>query len=275
MSDPRPVAVFDSGIGGLTVLRALRLRLPGESFLYLGDTARVPYGTRSDETVVRYAREALAFLGERGVKAVVVACNTVSAVALRSIASETELPLVGVLEPVAAEACRRSSGGRIGVIGTPATVRSAAYPETIRRIRMECTVLQAACPLFVPLAEEGWTGGAVPQLVAETYLTDLRRAGVDTLILGCTHYPVLRDVVAATMGPEVELLDSAESAADEAGRLLEERGLRAGKDAGGEDHFYVTDSSERFREVGERFLGEAIERLELVSLPTSGAGGGA
>ena len=269
MSDPRPLAVFDSGIGGLTVLRALRRRLSREPVLYLGDTARVPYGTRSDDTVLRYAREATAFLLSRDVKAVVVACNTVSAVALDALAAEISVPLVGVLEPGAREACRRTRTGKIGVIGTAATVRSGAYARRIQELRPGTVVRQAACPLFVPLAEEGWVDGAVPQMVAESYLGELRRAGVDTLVLGCTHYPVLRGVLAATMGETVELVDSAEAAADEVARLLGEAGLEASgasADATGV-HFFVTDSSERFREVGSRFLGSPLARLEQVSLP--------
>ncbi len=266
MSDPRPLAVFDSGIGGLTVLRALRRRLPAESVLYLGDTARVPYGTRADETVLRYAREAAAFLVARDVKAVVVACNTVSAVALDALAGELPVPVVGVLEPGAREACRRT-GGRVGIIGTAATVRSAAYARRIHALRPGTEVFQAACPLFVPLAEEGWDEGDVPRLVAERYLAELKAAAVDTLVLGCTHYPVLRPVIRAVMGEGVDLVDSAEAAAAEVAELVSERGLAApGKRDTGADHFFVTDSSERFREVGERFLGAAVARLEQVSL---------
>lgn len=267
MSDPRPLAVFDSGIGGLTVLRALRRRLPAESMLYLGDTARVPYGTRADETVLRYAREAAAFLVARDVKAVVVACNTVSAVALDALAGELPVPVVGVLEPGAREACRRT-GGRVGVIGTAATVRSAAYARRIRELRPGTEVFQAACPLFVPLAEEGWDDGDVPRLVAERYLAELKAAAVDTLVLGCTHYPVLRPVIRAVMGEGVELVDSAKAAAEEVAELLSEHSLAApGEHDADADHFFVTDSSERFREVGERFLGATLARLEQVSLP--------
>ena len=277
MSDPRPLAVFDSGLGGLTVLRALRGRLPSESVLYLGDTARVPYGTRADDTVLRYAREAAAFLVAREVKALVVACNTVSAVALEALAAEVPVPVVGVLDPGAREACRRTRSGVVGVIGTAATIRSDAYARRIRELRPDARVLQVPCPLFVPLAEEGWDEGDVPRLVAERYLGGLRREGVDTLVLGCTHYPILRPVVAAVMGDGVTLVDSAESVADEVTRLLADRGLAAPDDGDSrrDDHFFVTDSSERFREVGERFLGSALARLEQVSLPVSPVAPGA
>lgn len=268
MSDPRPLAVFDSGVGGLTVVHALRRRLPGEGILYLGDTARVPYGTRSDETVLRYAREAVDFLLARDVKAVVVACNTVSSVALDVLAGERSVPVLGVLEPGAREACERSSGGRIGVIGTAATVRSGAYERRIQARRPGSTVVQKACPLLVPLAEEGWTDGEVPQMVARSYLGDLRSARIDTLVLGCTHYPLLRGVIAAVMGPQVALVDSGEAAAVEAEQLLREHGLLApARERPIGDHFFVTDPAERFREVGERFLGGPIERLERVTLP--------
>jgi glutamate racemase len=281
MSDPRPLGVFDSGIGGLTVLRALKRRLPSEPLLYLGDTARVPYGTRSDETVLRYAREAMAFFLGKGVKAVVVACNTVSAVALEPLAAESSVPVVGVLEPGAAEAVRRTRSGRVGVIGTQATIRSGAYARRIEELHPGAVVMQRACPLFVPLAEEGWLDGAVPRLVAQTYLGDLKRARIDTLVLGCTHYPLLRDVVAGVMGADVALVDSAEAAADEVVRLLAASGLAApgptAPSAGTPpsrpdapapaDHFFVTDPADRFRDVGERFLGGPIERLERVALP--------
>lgn len=268
MSDPRPLAIFDSGVGGLTVLKALRQRLPNEPLFYLGDTARVPYGTRSDETVLRYAREATAFLMEREVKVIVVACNTVSTVALDALSRTIPIPVVGVLEPGAREAVRRTRSGRIGVIGTAATIRSGAYERRLQALRARCTVVQQACPLFVPLAEEGWVDGGVPQMIADAYLTDLRRAHIDTLVLGCTHYPLLRPIIAGTMGPDVVLVDSAEAVAEETARLLAQRDLGAAhrvRSPG--EHFFVTDPAEGFREVGERFLGSPVERLERVSLP--------
>jgi len=268
-----PIGVFDSGIGGLTVYKALRDALPpGERMVYLGDTARVPYGTRSDATVVRYALEGGRFLARRGVKALVVACNTMSAVALDDLRTMGR-PVVGVIDPGVEAACRATRGGVIGVIGTAATVKSGAYPRAIARRRPEASVVARACPLFVPLAEEGWVDNEVARATARLYLGDLRGGGIDTLVLGCTHYPLLKQVIGETMGPGVTLVDSAEATAAAVRSLLADAGLLApGGGAPGDlhtgdgDHFFVTDSSERFREVGARFLGRRLERLELVDL---------
>ncbi len=273
-----PVGVFDSGIGGLTVFQALRDRLPkAERLLYLGDTARVPYGTKSDETVTRYALEGARFLLRRGVKALVVACNTMSAVALPALRRELPIPVVGVIGPGAEAACRASRNGIIGVIGTATTIRSAAYARAIASHLPAARVLSQACPLFVPLAEEGWVDNDVARATARAYLVDLKAAGIDTLVLGCTHYPLLKKVIGEVMGDAVRLVDSAEATAGVVRARLEERGLlatdpaaapdRAG--AAGDDHFFVTDSSERFHEVGSRFLGRRLERLELVDIGES------
>jgi glutamate racemase len=272
------IGVFDSGIGGLTVYQALRRALPaGERLLYLGDTARVPYGTKGDATVIRYAVEGARFLARRGVRMLVVACNTMSAVALPSLAGTVPGPVLGVIDPGVEAACRATRGGAIGVIGTAATIKSGAYPAAIVKRLPGARVLDRACPLFVPLAEEGWTDNAVARAAAAEYLSDLPERGLDTLVLGCTHYPLLRGVIAATVGPSVALVDSAEETA-RAARALLARGRGAPADpadpagaagaagAGEADHFYVTDSSERFREVGARFLGRPLERLELVDL---------
>ncbi len=259
------IGVFDSGIGGLTVFKALRNALPPhERLLYLGDTARVPYGTRSPETVVRYAREGARFLADRGIRALVVACNTMSAVALEHLERTMPFPVVGVIEPGAEAASRASRTGAIGVIGTGATIQSGAYARAIARHRPDARVTARACPLFVPLAEEGWVDNEVARFTAKAYLGGLR--GIDTLVLGCTHYPLLRKVIGETMGPEVTLVDSAEAtAAAVRGRLAD--GARANpRGAAGEDHFFVTDSSDRFHDVGSRFLGRALARLEQVDL---------
>jgi glutamate racemase len=263
------IGVFDSGIGGLTVYQALRRALPpSERMLYLGDTARVPYGTKGDATVIRYAVEGARFLARRGVRMLVVACNTMSAVALPSLAGTVPGPVLGVIDPGVEAACRATRGGAIGVIGTSATIKSGAYPAAIVRRLPGARVLDRACPLFVPLAEEGWTDNAVARAAATEYLADLPERGLDTLVLGCTHYPLLRGVIAATVGPSVALVDSAEETARAARALLQARGGSSGGTmAGAEaDHFYVTDSSERFREVGARFLGRELQRLELVDL---------
>ena len=266
MSDSRPIGLFDSGIGGLTVFRAIAERLPGERILYLGDTARVPYGTKSRETVTRYTRECARFLLHRRIKALVVACNTASALALPSLAAELPVPSLGVLQPGAARACRLSESGRIGVIGTEATIRSDAYAEAIRVLRPGAEIFSVPSPLFVPLAEEGWTEGEVARLVARRYLSAFDASRIDTLVLGCTHYPLLKGVISEALGDGIRLVDSAEAAAEETGRLLEKDGLLAGKAGVVEHHFYVTDSSQRFAEVGSRFLGTPLGRLEQVDI---------
>jgi glutamate racemase len=263
-TDARPIGVFDSGVGGLTVFQALERALPHESLVYLGDTARVPYGTKSAETVVRYTLEAARFMLRQQVKMVVVACNTASSVALDAMERETRLPVLGVIAPGARRAVERSQTQRIGVIGTRATIASGAYKRAIQALAPEAEVLSQACPLFVPLAEEGWTEGEITRRIAEKYLEPFRRADVDTLVLGCTHYPLLRDVIAQVMGAEVDLVDSAEAVAEEAARALaQETGAGAAR---GGHHFYVTDAPETFQVVAERFLGRPIHCLEWASL---------
>lgn len=255
------IGVFDSGVGGLTVFKALEQALPRESLVYLGDTARVPYGTKSRETVVRYAIEAAHFLRAQGVKLVVVACNTASSVALDAVERESGLPVIGVIRPGARRAVELSRNGNIGVIGTRATVSSGAYTTAIHVERADASVLAQACPLFVPLAEEGWTDDGIARQVAERYLGPFKQAGVDTLVLGCTHYPLLSGIIGSVMGPGVELVDSAESVAAEVReRIAPSRGGDPAKKAG--HHFFVTDMPRPFRSVAERFLGRPIERLE-------------
>jgi glutamate racemase len=267
-TDSRPIGVFDSGVGGLTVFHALEQKLPDESLVYLGDTARVPYGTKSAETVIRYTLEAARFMLRQQVKMVVVACNTASSVAIEAMEKETHLPVTGVIEPGAQRAVDNSSIGRIGVIGTRATVGSGAYKRAIQALRPDAEVISQACPLFVPLAEEGWTDGEITRQIAETYLEPFKRAEVDTLVLGCTHYPLLRGVIGEVMGADVGLVDSAESVALEVGRKLHDEPLLAGPGADRriEHHFYVTDAPEPFQVVAERFLGRPIRCLEWASL---------
>ena len=265
------VGVFDSGIGGLTVFKALREALPAaERLIYLGDTARVPYGTKSDETVTRYALEGARFLTRRGVKALVVACNTMSAVALPALRESAAMPVVGVIGPGAEVACRATRNGVIGVIGTAATIRSQAYARAIATHRPDARVIGRACALFVPLAEEGWVDNEVARAAARAHLSGLREEGIDTLVLGCTHYPLLRKVIGETLGGSITLVDSAEAtAAVVRGRLAERDLLAAGgrpADGEGADQFFVTDSSERFHEVGSRFLGRRLASLEQVDL---------
>jgi glutamate racemase len=252
-----PIGVFDSGLGGLTVLHAIRELLPRENLLYLGDTARIPYGTRSAETVRRYAGEMCDLIAERGVKALVIACNTVSAVALEAMVERYDVPVIGVIEPGAAEASRLSRSKRIGVIATEATIRSGAYTRALRALDPKIEVYTRACPLFVPLVEEGWVDNDVARRAASIYLTSLRQSGIDTLMLGCTHYPLLRGLIAEIMGPKVKLVDSAPTArALQA--LLRKRRLerRSGR---GSMSFFVTDAPERFIQVGGRFLGAEVD----------------
>jgi glutamate racemase len=265
-SSHSPIGVFDSGVGGLTVLKALMERLPHESTLYLGDTARVPYGTKSGEVVTRYSLKNAQFLLERGIKLLVVACNTASAVALPALSAALPVPVLGVIAPGARAALRRTKGGGVGVIGTPGTIRSGAYQRELLAAEPGVRVKARACPLFVPLAEEGWTGGDVPLLVAREYLTEFARDGVDTLVLGCTHYPLLKGVIAEVVGPRVALVDSAEATAEAVEALLTESRALAPTGSTTAHGYFVTDVPERFVEVGARFLGRPIPSAEQVDL---------
>jgi glutamate racemase len=261
-----PIGVFDSGVGGLTVLRTLLERLPDEHTVYLGDTARVPYGTRSGEVVTRYALLSAKHLATHGIKMLVVACNTVSAHGLTALQRALPIPVVGVIEPGAQAAAARTRGGLIAVLGTPATVASGAYQAALGRLAPMSTVLARACPLFVPLAEEGWTEGDVPRLAAERYLGDLRRMGVDTAVLGCTHYPLLARHIGEALGRDVSIVDSAEATADAVAHLLEVHGLLRQGGGPARHRTLCTDVPERFQAVAERFLGRPVGGVELVDL---------
>jgi glutamate racemase len=258
-----PIGVFDSGVGGLTVVAALQRLLPRESILYLGDTARLPYGTKSPGTVLAYSRKNVDFLVGRGVKAVVVACNTASAVAMGELLPP--VPLWGVLGPGAARAAAVSRG-KVGVIATESTVDSDAYGRELRRLRSDLEVVSQPCPLFVPLVEEGWHDDPVAHEVARRYLTPLRERGVDTLVLGCTHYPLLRRIIAEVMGPDVTLVDSAEAVAEVVAADLLRHQLATDLDAAAEHHFCVTDAGSRFAKTGARFLGADALSLEWVDV---------
>lgn len=257
-----PIGVFDSGVGGLTVVAELRRRLPEESILYLGDTARLPYGTKSPETVLRYTRTNVDFLLERRVKAVVVACNTASALAVPHLS--TPAPLWGVIEP-GAERAAASAATRVGVIATESTVRSDAYGAALRRLRPGIEVISAACPLFVPLVEEGWHDDPVTLEIAERYLAPLLAASIDSLVLGCTHYPVLRPLLERVVGPGVDLIDSASSVAERVARDLAAANLTAPAGSSGGLHAYVTDTAERFARLARMILGLNLS-LELVDV---------
>ncbi len=270
-----PIGIFDSGVGGLTVYRALHERLPNEHFVYLGDTARVPYGTKSLATVERYATENSRFLESRGIKILVVACNTASALALPAIRDAVSVDVVGVIDPGARAAIERTNGKAIGVIATEATVRSRAYARSISQIDPTAIVIERACPLFVSLAEEGWAESDVAKSVAEQYLNDLRGNDLGALVLGCTHYPILQAVITNALGTGVPLIDSGVATATEVQYLLESSGLshpeagRQGRErqlCDDLDHFYVTDAAQRFAKVAERFLGASPSVLEAVEV---------
>lgn len=285
-----PIGIFDSGVGGLTVYRALHERLPTERYVYLGDTARVPYGTKSLATVERYAIENARFLEARGIKLLVVACNTASALALPAIRRSVGVPVVGMIEPGARAAVRVASGGertvsaggRVGVIATESTVRSGAYGRAIKHLAPGVEVVERACPLFVSLAEEGWAETDVARMVAGEYLNELREQKVNALVLGCTHYPILRRVIQEAAGDSVRLIDSGEAAAEMVEELIDSEDLRRTatqelrdlREVGTHerflcddlDHFYVTDAAERFAHVAGRFLGAAPRVLEAVEV---------
>ncbi|MFO0667947.1 MAG: glutamate racemase [Polyangiaceae bacterium] len=266
-----PLGVFDSGLGGLTVVRALREVLPEEDIVYLGDTARVPYGTKGPGTVVRYALACSRYLASEDVKAIVIACNTVSAVAPAHLRAALDLPVIGVIEPGARAAVAATRSGRIGVLATAGTIASGAYPQAISALSTRVEAFGQAAPLLVPLAEEGWLEGDVPTLAARRYLTPLAKLGVDVVVLGCTHYPLLRDTIereaASLLGPEARVVDSAHATATETSAFLESRGLRkepTGKR--GSLELRVTDLPKNFAEVASRFLGEPCDRVEQVDL---------
>jgi glutamate racemase len=267
----RPLGVFDSGLGGLTVVRALRARAPREDVVYLGDTARVPYGTRSPETIVRYALGCSRRLVDAGVKAIVVACNTVSAVALDMLRAELDLPVLGVIEPGARAAVEASQGRTIGVLGTRGTIASGAYPRAVAALSTRVEVIGQPAPLLVPMAEEGWLEGDVPRLAVERYVEPVVRAGARCLVLGCTHFPLFHDLIRARAeafaGEPVAVVDSAEATAAEVEAFLCERGLaREGGPERGTLRILVTDLPGSFREVAQRFVGEELETVEQIDL---------
>jgi glutamate racemase len=254
----RAIGVFDSGIGGLTVLHQIIETLPKENTVYLGDTARAPYGTKSVETVLRYSFENSLFLVDKGVKIVVVACNTSTAIALDRLHEQLTIPVIGVIEPGVRRAVRSTKNRRIGVIGTEATIHSGAYTRALKAADARIEVYSRACPLFVPLVEEGWTDNAVVDMTVKAYLGSLKQSGIDTLILGCTHYPLLKKAIRKFMGGAVRLVDSAEETAKEVEQVLKTGAL--GRKAGKGGHsFFVTDAPDRFIKVGRRFLGEKVE----------------
>lgn len=259
----KPIGVFDSGVGGLTVVKELMHFLPRESIVYFGDTARVPYGIKSKETVTKFSLESILFLLSKNVKFVVVACNTVSSLALPALRRFIRVPLIGVISPGVKEAVSVTRNKKIGVIATRATVKSNAYVDEIKKIDRRIKVFSTACPLFVPLAEEGWINSKVTEEVARTYLAPLKRAGIDTLILGCTHYPLLKNIISRVLGRNIRLVDSARQVALEVHQELNAYGMSS--NAKRMSHqFYVSDEPALFQEWAERFLSRPIQNIRKI-----------
>lgn len=263
-----PIGVFDSGVGGLTVCKEIMRLLPEESIIYFGDTARVPYGNKSKETVTVYSRQIANFLLSKGVKAIVVACNTASAFALETIAHEVPVPMIGVVKPGARTASVSTKNGRIGVIGTEGTVKSGLYKEFLQEIKPEVQVYSKACPLFVPLVEEGMADDWITKEVVKRYISELTDKEVDTIVLGCTHYPLLRKVIGEVAGPEVNLVNPAYETARELSMVLAEKNLLAEPGTAAHHKFYVSDGAEKFRDFANSILPCEIIETKDVNVKT-------
>ena len=260
----RPIGVFDSGIGGLTVVKQLTREMPSEDIIYFGDTARVPYGTKSPSTIKKFSIENVLFLLNFDVKLIIIACNTSSAIGLPFLSKYFSVPMIGVIKPGAKAAIRSTRNGRVGVIGTTATISSKAYEKEIKALNPKIKVYSENCPLFVPLVEEGWAGDGIVDIAARKYLAGFKDKGIDTVILGCTHYPLLKPAIQKVMGKAVKLVDSAEETAKEARNLLEECGLEYQGRRAGRSKFYVSDAPGKFLAVAKRFLGKDVKTAEQV-----------
>jgi len=257
------IGMFDSGIGGLTVLKEVKKQLPHEHIIYLGDMARLPYGNKSPYTVIRYSLENALFLLAKGIKMLIVACNTSSALSLSILSRKLPVPVIGVIGPAAGEAVKLTHAGKIGVIGTRATVRSEAYPRAIQRLNPHIEVVSRPCPLFVPIVEEGLESDEVAYLAARKYLGEFDGSGIDVMIMGCTHYPIMEPVIRQVLGEGVRIVNAGRETAKQAIKVLEERGAVRKTGKGGVN-YYVTDSPESCREIGSRFLGEPVEHVKFV-----------
>jgi glutamate racemase len=267
--DKRPIGVFDSGLGGLTMVKKLTALLPGEDIVYLGDTGRVPYGSRSRDTIIKYAHQDAAFLARYNIKAMVIACNTVCSVAYNDLVNNYKFPVYEVVDAPVKKASEQTKSGIIGVIGTAATIRSRAYEKALKNINANLDVHSVACALFVPLVEEGWINPAdeAALCVAKRYLDCLRESGVDTLILGCTHYPLLSEIISKTMGSEVLLVDSGAETAKYVAKDLGKRNKLCGDEAGGSTKYFVTDSIEGFSNIASKYLeSDVLGMVEQVTL---------
>lgn len=262
----KPIGVFDSGIGGLTVVKRLATSLPNESIIYFGDTARVPYGSKSNSTVIEYSIQNTKFLLQKNIKALVVACNTASSIAIPDLKKMFDIPIIGMIEPGSRMALKKSKSNKIGVIGTRATVGNLAYSKEIKRINSSANVFEKPCPLFVPLAEEGWIKHQATYEIAEEYLKELREDGIDTLVLGCTHYPILSEVIQKVVGKNVSLIDSGVASSEVIKSELEKLDLLSDSNTTGGQEYYVSDIPSKFKEVAELFLGREIDHVHKVDL---------
>ena len=266
MEKEKPIGVFDSGIGGLTVVKRIASTLPQENIIYFGDTARVPYGSKSNSTVIEYALQDAKFLINKNVKAIVVACNTVSSIALKELRNNFNVPIIGMIEPGAKSAVKETKNGLIGVIGTRATINNKAYSKEINIIEPDIKVFEKPCPLFVPLAEEGWVNHKATYEIAEEYLKELRDLKIDTLVLGCTHYPILAKVIQEVIGENVKLIDSGIASAEVVNKELDRLDLHSNKYSQGDQDFFVSDIPVKFKEVAELFLGREVNQIQKVDL---------
>ena len=261
-----PIGVFDSGIGGLTVVKRLASTLPNENIIYFGDTARVPYGSKSNSTVIEYSIQNTKFLLGKNVKAVIVACNTASSIAIPDLKKIFDIPIIGMIEPGSKMALNKSHNKKIGVIGTRATISNLAYSKEIKKMNEKAEVFEKPCPLFVPLAEEGWINHKATYEIAEEYLKELREEKIDTLVLGCTHYPILSEVIQKVIGSKVSLIDSGVASSELIKLELEKFDLLSDSNDNGGQEYYVSDIPAKFKEVAELFLGRAIDHVHKVDL---------
>lgn len=262
----KPIGVFDSGIGGLTVVKRLASTLPNENIIYFGDTARVPYGSKSNSTVIEYSIQNTKFLLQKNIKALVVACNTASSIAIPDLKTMFDIPIIGMIEPGSRMALVKSRNNKIGVIGTRATIGNLAYSKEIKRMNEKAEVFEKPCPLFVPLAEEGWINHKATYEIAEEYLKKLRQNKIDTLVLGCTHYPILTEVIQKVIGPKVSLIDSGVASSELIKTELEKFDLLSDSGKIGGQEYYVSDIPAKFKEVAELFLGKEIDHVHKVDL---------
>ncbi len=264
--DNRPIGIFDSGVGGLTVMREIMEQLPYENIIYLGDTARIPYGSKSDQTIRKYANQCSSFLMSKDVKTIVIACNTASSIALDHVQQNFDLPILGVIDPGARSAAAATENKRIGVIGTIATINSNAYQQKIMEYLHDAEVIGIPCPLFVPIVEEGWEYSNIAELTAEKYLDELIEHEVDTLVLGCTHYPILRYTIRKVVGPNVKLVNPAFETARDLKKLLEENNILNENLGKAKYEYYASDAPERLRRIGGNFLKKEIDNLYEIAI---------